>query len=116
MAGPAKPFRQHTTGKEIKFTDFISRNPIKNSEPERNYEEEYVINAIAQLATVNARNGRILNQSDDANPANEANMYDTRWLIDTRRYQTNKSQINFTYRIQQPHFESHTLIETEINP
>ena len=45
---------KHTAGKEIKFTDFISRYPTENPELEKNYEEEFVINAIAQLATVNA--------------------------------------------------------------
>ena len=71
---------KHTAGKEIKFTDFISRNPTENPEPEENYEEEFVINAIAQLATVNARIGRIFDQSEDATTAAEANMRDTRSL------------------------------------
>ena len=92
---------KHTAGKDIKFTDFISRNPTENPEPEENYEEQFVINAIAQLATVNARIGRIFDQSEDATTAAEANMRDTRSLIDTRRYQTNKSHIDSNYRIQQ---------------
>ena len=45
---------KHTAGKEIKSTDFISRNPTETVEPQENYEEEFAINAIAQLATVNA--------------------------------------------------------------
>ena len=77
---------KHTAGKEIKFTDFISRNPTENQEPEENYEAEFVINAIAQLATANARIGRIFNQSNDAITTNEANMHATRSLIDTQRY------------------------------
>ena len=44
---------KHTVGKDINF--IISRNPTENPQPEENYEEEFVINAIAQLATVNAR-------------------------------------------------------------
>ena len=92
---------KHTAGKEIKFTDFVSRNPTENPVPEENYEEKFVINAIAQLATVNARIGRIFDQSEDATTAAEENMRDTRSLIDTRRYQTNKSHIDSNYRIQQ---------------
>ena len=42
-----------TPGKEIKFTDFIGRNSTKNLESEENYEEVFVSNVIAQLATVN---------------------------------------------------------------
>ena len=80
----------HTAGKEIKFTDFISRNPTENPEPEENY-EEFVINAIAQLATANARIGRVFDKSNGADAAKEVNMHDTRSLIDTRRYQTNNS-------------------------
>ena len=97
---------KHTAGKEIKFTDFISRNPTENPEPEENYEEEFVLNAIAQLATVNARIGRIFDQSEDATTAAEANMRDTRSLIDTRRHQTNKSHIDSNYRIQQHSFNT----------
>ena len=93
---------KHTAGKEIKFTDFISRNPTENSEPEKNCEEEFVINAIAQIATVNARNGgQNFNQSDSENAANEANMRDTRPLNDTRLHHTNKSYIDSNYRAQQ---------------
>ena len=57
---------KHTAGKEIKFTDFISRNPTENAEPEENYEEDLVIKAIAQLATVNFRIGQVFDQSESA--------------------------------------------------
>ena len=99
---------KHTAGKEIKFTEFISRNPTKNPEPEENYEEEFVINAIAQLATVNARIGRIFNESDGENETNVVDMHDTRSLIDTRRHQTNTNHIDSNYRAIQPHSNTHT--------
>ena len=70
---------KYTARKEIKFTDFIRRNPTEIAEPEKNYEEEFVINAIAQLATANYRIGRIFNQSDHSNTA---------VMHDTRRTQT----------------------------
>ena len=91
---------KHTTGEEIKFTDFISRNPTKKPEPEENYDAEFVINAIAQLATVNARIGRIFNQSDDVNITNETNLHGTRSLIDTRRRRTNNGHILTNYRTE----------------
>ena len=53
---------KHTAGEENNITDFISRNLTENPEPEKNYEEEFVINAIAQLATASARIGRIFDQ------------------------------------------------------
>ena len=66
-----------------KFTDFISQKPTENSKPEENYEEEFVINAIALFATVNVRIGRVFNQSEAANTVSETNMHDTHTLIDT---------------------------------
>ena len=70
---------KYAAGKEIKSTDFISRNPIETAKPEENYKEEFVMNAIAQLATVNYRIGRIFIQSDFTNTAA---------MQDTRRTQT----------------------------
>ena len=99
---------KHIAGKEIKFTNFISRNSTENPEPEENYEEEIVINAIAQLATVSARIGRIFNQSDGENETNGTDMHDTRSLIDTRRHQTNTSHNDSNYRALQLHSNTHT--------
>ena len=93
---------KHTAGKEIKFTDFFSRDPTEKPEPEENYNEEFVINAIAQLATVNARLRRIFNQSETENAANKTNMHGTRTLIDTRRRKANNSHIHSQYYSLQP--------------
>ena len=65
-----------------------------------------MINAIAQLATVNVRIGRIFNQSDDAKTANETNMQDTRSLIDTRRRQTSNGHIHSNYHTLQHSLET----------
>ena len=71
---------KHTAGKEINFIDFVSRNPPETAEPEENY-QEIVINAIAQLATVNSRIGRVFDQSENTNTAN---MHDTHTQTGTR--------------------------------
>ena len=83
---------KYTAGKEIKFTDFISRNPTEIVEPEENYEEEFVINAIAQLATANYRIGRIFNQS---NHSNTAVMHDTRRIQTGTRCSKTNNHSNF---------------------
>ena len=57
---------------------------------------------MTQLATVNARIGRIFNQSVDENTDNETNMHDIRTLLDTRRYETNKGYIDCNYLALQP--------------
>ena len=98
-------YLKHTAGKEINFTNIIIRNHTEIPEPEKNYEEEFVINAIAQLATVNARIGRIFNQSDDVNTTNETNMHGIRSLIDTRRCQTNNGHILSNYQTEQQSLE-----------
>ena len=85
---------KHTAGKEIKFTNFISSNPTETAEAEENYEEDFVINAIAQLATVNGRVGRIFDQSENSHTAN---MHDTRYSWTGTRYsKTNTNHFNLT--------------------
>ena len=86
----------YTAGKDIKFTDFISRNPTENADPEKNYEEEFVINAIAQLATVNERIGRIFKQSENSNTTKTDNMHDTRKRTGTSHCKTNNGHSNST--------------------
>ena len=88
---------KHTAGKENEFSNFVCQTLTKNPDPEKNYEEEFLIHAIARLATVNARIGRIINQSEAANTDSGTNMHDTRTLIDTRRYQTNNGHIDSNY-------------------
>ena len=83
---------KYTAGKEIKFTAFIRRNPTEIAEPEKNYEEEFVINAIAQLATANYRIGRIFNQS---NHSNTAVMHDTRRIETGTRCSKTNNHSNF---------------------
>ena len=64
-----------------------------------------MINAIAQLATVNARIETIFNQWDDVNTTNETNMHGTRSLIDTRHRQTNNGHSHSNYCTEQHSLE-----------
>ena len=68
-----------------------------------------MINAIAQLATVNVRIGRIFNQSETENAVNKTSMHDTRTIIDTRHCRANKSHIDSNYNSLQ-------LLENESDP
>ena len=83
------------------MTDFIRRNRTKNPEPEANYEEEFVINAIAHIATVKDCIGRFFDHSEAANTVSETNMHDTHTLIGMRRCQANKGHINTNYHTLQ---------------
>ena len=60
------------------------------------------MNAIAQLATVNARIGWIFNQSETENAVNKTSMHDTRTLIDTRHCRANKSRFDSNFHSLEP--------------
>ena len=82
---------------------------------QKNYEEEFVINAIAQLATVNARIGQLFNQSEAENYVSETNMHETHTLIATRHCQANKSHINSIYHTLQPLTDNTTVNYSTMN-
>ena len=48
---------QHIAGSNLKFTDNLSRNPVGGAIPEENYDEEYVINTLAEQANLNLNYG-----------------------------------------------------------
>ena len=50
---------QHIFGSNLKFTDYLSRNPVGGATPEENYEEEYVINILTEHAELNVKYGPI---------------------------------------------------------
>ena len=83
---------KYTGGKEIKFTDFICRNPTETAEPEENYEEVSVINAIAQLSTAIYSIARSFNHS---NHSNTAVMHDTRRTQTGTRCNKTNNHSNF---------------------
>ena len=103
---------EYTAGKEINFTNFISRNPTEIAEPKVNYEEEFVINAIAQLATVNGRIGRIFDQSENTNTAN---IHDTHMRTGKRCRKTNTSHSNLKLTANQINNTTHSDCKTYIN-
>ena len=50
---------QHIASSNLKFTDYLSRNPVGGAAPEENYEEEYVINILTEHAKLNLEHGRL---------------------------------------------------------
>ena len=50
---------QHIAGNNLKFTDYLSRNPVGGATPEENYDEEYVINILSEQAKLNIKYGPI---------------------------------------------------------
>ena len=43
----------------LKITDYLSRNRVGGAMPEENYDEEYVINILAEQADLNLRDGQL---------------------------------------------------------
>ena len=50
---------QHIAGSNLKFTEYLSRNPVGGATPEENYQEEYVINILTEHAELNLKYGPI---------------------------------------------------------
>ena len=50
---------QHIAGSNLKFTDYISRNPVGGATPEANCDEEYVNNILTEQAELNSKYGPI---------------------------------------------------------
>ena len=56
---------QHIAGSNLKFTDYLSRNPVEGATPEDNYDEEYVINILSEQAKLNAKYGQLFTDQSD---------------------------------------------------
>ena len=50
---------QHIAGKNLKFTDYLSRNPLEGAPTENKYDEEYVTNILSEHAKLNAKYGSL---------------------------------------------------------
>ena len=50
---------QHIAGSNLKFTDYLSRNPIEGATTENTYDEQYVINTLTEQAELNLKYGRV---------------------------------------------------------
>ena len=46
---------QHIAGRNLKFTDFLSRNPVEGAATENIYDEQYVINILTEQAVLNLK-------------------------------------------------------------
>ena len=50
---------QHIASSKLKITNNPSRNPVGEATPEENYDEEYVINILAEQAELNLKYGQL---------------------------------------------------------
>ena len=76
---------QHIAGSNLKFTDFVSRNPVENASNEEVYDEQYVIIILSEQADLNAKYGTLFaDQSQIAPKRNKT----------TEEYSNNQSHQN----------------------
>ena len=65
---------QNIAGSNLKFTDFLSRNPVENAATEDVYYEQYVINILSEQAELNLKYGSLfVDQSHNASKRNKKN-------------------------------------------
>ena len=59
---------QHTGGSNLKFPDFLSRNPVKGATAENKNDEQNVINILTEQAELNLKYGRIFTNQSQQTP------------------------------------------------
>ena len=61
---------QHIAGRNMKFTDYLSRNPVGGAPTEDKDDEEYVINILTEHAELNAKYGSLFDSQSDYSKQN----------------------------------------------
>ena len=85
---------QHIAGSNLKFTDYLSRNPVGGATPEDNYDEEYVINILSEQAKLNAKYGQLFaDQTDNSKRVTETKNGRSESKIEQQNNQSQTSRI-----------------------
>ena len=85
---------QHIAGSNLKFTDYLCRNPVGGTTPEDNYDEEYVINILSEQAKLNAKYGHLFaDQSDNSKHATKTKSDRSESKIEQQNNQSQTSRI-----------------------
>ena len=95
---------QHIAGSNLKFTDFLSRNPVENAATEDVYDEQYVIFILSEQAELNSKYGSLfVDQSHNASKRNKMNKTKSdhqskhnRTFENNRDVNRNRDQAKFT--------------------
>ena len=86
---------QHIAGSNLKFTDYLSRNPVGGATPEENYEEEYGINILTEHAELNLKYGPIFADQSDRTE-NRTKLHNDKTETQNERKES-QSQTNRTF-------------------
>ena len=80
----------------MKFTDYLSRNPVGGATPEDNYDEEYVINILSEQAKLNIKYGPIFADQSKCEKTTTETMNET--SEERNENCTHQSQSNRTFQ------------------
>ena len=50
---------QHIAGSNLKYSDYLSRNPLEGAMPENNYDREKLTNILVEQADLNFKYGQL---------------------------------------------------------
>ena len=88
---------QHIAGSNLKFTDYLSRNPEEGATTENTYDEQYVINTLTEQAELNLKYGRVFtNQLQHAPNAKITHDCELSGQSETNRTFENNRHVNKT--------------------
>ena len=75
---------KHIAGKNLNLTDYLSKNPISNPGPKKNYDKEYVINCIIPLLEFINTYGSITDEKEIITRTDQRNSHQTNSQSDSR--------------------------------
>ena len=83
---------QHIAGSNLKFTDYLSRNPVGGAAIEDKYDEQYVINILTEHAELNVKYGSLFNSQSETSTTVAEKKRKRKW--NETEQQENQSQTN----------------------
>ena len=99
---------QHIAGSNLKLTDYLSRNLVGEAMSEENYDEEYVINILAEQAELNLKYGQLFADKSKHSRIKTERKENASKQIEHR---TDQSQLNETFE-NEFHMYENEQIET----
>ena len=81
---------QHITGRNLKFTNFISRNPAGGAAIENKYDEDYVINVLTDYAALNAKYSSLFDNQSNSRTEDTEESFERKTEMKMSKRITNK--------------------------
>ena len=83
---------QHIAGSNLKFTIFLSRNPVEDATTKNACDEQYVMNILTEQAELNLQNGKILTNQYQHASNNKIHTYANQITNHKRREHSRKAE------------------------